>query len=74
MTGSYIGPVTCIVFNLPFNPQTKASVVPSPPSANGLTITVASGFAAKIPALAASPASIELKLPFSESITTTAFI
>ena len=69
-----IGPVTVRSMRSPFIPSISASVVPSPPSASGFTITSASGFAARIPSLIAVPASMELKLPFNESIAITTFM
>ena len=69
-----MGPVTVRSIRSPFMPSIKASVVPSPPSARGFTMTSASGFARRTPSLMAIPASIELKLPFKESIAMTTFI
>ena len=48
--------------------------VPSPPSATGLTDTVASGSARRIPCSAAVPAWREVRLPLNESIATIIFI
>ena len=70
---SFCGPITKISTISPPSPSTNASVVPSPPSANGLTITSAS-ITFKIPSLIALPASIDVRLPFSESIAITTFI
>ena len=69
-----IGPVTSIVSFLPFIPWTKASTVPSPPSASGNIFTCASSLTFNIPFFIAFPASIEDKLPFKESIEINIFI
>ena len=74
ITGSPRGPVTftCSVF--PFIPATRASTVPSPPSARGLTRTSASASTQWMPSAAANPASMDVMLPLKESIAVTTFI
>ena len=67
------GPATQTVTYSPPNPSTRASVVPSPPSAKGFTVICAS-HALRMPLFAAYPASIELMLPLNESIAITTFI
>ena len=69
-----MGPVTSKSMRVPPSPSMRASVLPSPPSARGLTITRASGIADKTPAFTAFPASAEERLPLNESMATTTFI
>ena len=68
------GSLTLAYLISPFRPSARASTVPSPPSANGYTETLASGSAILIPSAALFPASAEVRLPLKESIAIVYFI
>ncbi len=72
--GSNRGPWTSTSSKTPPRASTRASTVPSPPSATGIFTVSASGIALKMPFSTASPASLDERQPLNESITITAFI
>ena len=75
VTGVSIGPCTFTCASSPAQSlPDRASVVPSPPVCQRLTRTWAFGSAFRTPSFIAFPASIELRLPFKESIAITTFI
>src|SRR5579872_7185397 len=73
-TGSPNGPSTS---TRPYEPRfaaTRASAVPSPPSATGISTTSASGIACRTPAAIAAAACVAERLPLNEFGATTIFI